>query len=293
MPDTVERARSVALGGVASTDQPTVGTAIEAMPAAIPITEALQRQERMLTAGTVEHIVPTWLVPAPAIRMRPPQFSFGGFEPNARRTFPAPESTLIGGPRDAAYQLAVVALQPLAAPTQAVFDVSAFVPTVPVVPPIQDWVRPSVPAQPASRAYRTFTELADWLGMTQAETAELLGMGRTTPLAWRRGHEPRPARARRLYQAHALVSTLLRRLGREDASRWLVRGDPSPLDLIAAGDVAAADDLAEEVIFGNAPGQERLGAWIDESGTPDQQDAVGEAGTPRRVTRRAPRRRTR
>jgi hypothetical protein len=145
-----------------------------------------------------------------------------------------------------------------------------------------------------TRAYRTFVELADWLGMTQEKTANLLGMGRTTPLAWQReGHEPQPARARRLYQTHALVSTLMRRLGREEMRRWLEAGDPTPLALIAQGDVTGADDLADELIFGTAPSRERLGTWVEETTDRDPPAAQSTQGQPRRLRRRPPRRRRR
>jgi hypothetical protein len=146
-----------------------------------------------------------------------------------------------------------------------------------------------------TRAYRTFVELADWLEMSQEETARVLGMGRTTPLAWRRaGHEPQPARARRLYQTHALVSTLVRRLGRDEMRRWLAAGQPSssPLALIAQGDVTGADDLADKLIFGTAPSRERLGAWVEEPADTEPSAAEPKQGPPRRVRRRPPRRRT-
>jgi len=152
--------------------------------------------------------------------------------------------------------------------------------------------RTGTSAPASSRAYRTFTQLAEWLGMTQEETAHSLGVGRTTPLAWGRGHEPRPARARRLYQTHALLSTLVRRLGIDETRRWLARGEPSPLDLIKAGEVAAADDRAEALIFGaRVAAAPRLDAWVDESAARDQPPAPGT--TPRRVSRPSPRRRGR
>lgn len=144
------------------------------------------------------------------------------------------------------------------------------------------------------RAYRAFVELADWLGLTQAKTAALLDMGRTTPLAWEReGHEPQPARARRLYQTHALVSTLMRKLGREEMRRWMDAGNPSPLELIAAGDVTGADDLAADLTFGTAPSSERVNAWVDELTDARPLKAAPIDNPPRRVRRRPPRRRTR
>ena len=124
---------------------------------------------------------------------------------------------------------------------------------------------PDAPAGPSpSRAYSTFVELADWLGMTQEELAGLFHYGRTTPLAWRRGHEPRRDRVRQLYQTHALVGTLVRRLGREATQSWFERGAPSPRDLIANGDVSAADDLAEALIFGTTT-TPSITAWVDRS----------------------------
>lgn len=191
------------------------------------------------------------------------------------------------GSWEAARVLASIALEPLVAPTPPaglhvlVLDqISA--PTV----------RRAPTAPSSSRAYRTFIELAGWLGMTQEETARLLGVGRTTPLAWRRGHEPRPARARRLYQTHALVKTLVRRLGTGETRTWLARGTPPPLDLIAAGDVAAADDRAEALIFGAPTRPAPIDAWIDEPASAPEPAAVRGAA-PRRVARSTPRRRVR
>ena len=161
-------------------------------------------------------------------------------------------------------------------------------------PTMREWMPRSISRPgPEPRAYRTFVELADWLEMSQEEAARLLGMGRTTPLAWRRaGHEPQPARARRLYQTHALVSTLVRRLGEVATRRWLGAGDPSPLALIAEADVTGAADLADELIFGTASSSERLGAWVEEPADTDSSAAEPTQGPPRRVRRRSPRRRT-
>ena len=209
----------------------------------------------------------------------------------------APMPALQGEFKNVAYPywLRIALAEPLASTTPASFEIRVVEPVLHASPfneLAHYYVKLPAPAQPESRAYRTFVELADWLGMTQEETANVLGIGRTTPLAWRRGTEPQPARARRLYQTHALLSTLVRRLGRDEVRRWLVAGDPSPLALIAQGDVTGADDLADELIFGTAPSRERLGAWVEEP--VDTEPSAGEPkhGPPRRVRRRPPRRRT-
>jgi hypothetical protein len=192
------------------------------------------------------------------------------------------------------YWLTNAFVEPLATVTLASFEAPFHY--SPPARTFHEWTRHYItqadPELRETRAYRTFVELADWLEMSQAEAARLLGMGRTTPLAWRRaGHEPQPARARRLYQTHALVSTLVRRLGRDETRRWLAAGDPSPLALIAQGDVTSADDLADELIFGTAPSRERLGAWIEEPVDTDPSAAEPKQGPPRRMRRRPPRRR--
>jgi hypothetical protein len=198
------------------------------------------------------------------------------------------------------YWLTIALAEPLATVTLTSFEAQLCFPP-PVASPLLELARHFTGIEPRPepelaepQAYRTFVELADWLGMTQEKTANLLGMGRTTPLAWQReGHEPQPARARRLYQTHALVSTLMRRLGCEEMRRWLEAGEPSPVALIAQGDVTGADDLADELIFGTAPSRERLGAWVEETTDTDPPAAQSMQGQPRRLRRRPPRRRTR
>jgi transcriptional regulator with XRE-family HTH domain len=194
-----------------------------------------------------------------------------------------------------AYWLTIALDEPLATSTAASFEpLSGYAPfsASPWIELMRYVVTHAEPAQGDGLAYRTFVELADALGMTQEETAKLLGIGRTTPLAWRRGSEPRPARARRLYQTHALVGTLVRRIGREATRRWLEIGQPSPLALIAEGDVAGANDLADELIFGTARSRERVGAWIDDGVGTDSPATHLKEDQPRRVRRRPPRRRT-
>jgi hypothetical protein len=113
------------------------------------------------------------------------------------------------------------------------------------------------PPQPprTTRAFAAFTELHSWLRLSVEETAALVGVGRTTPInSWlREGHEPRPETARRLYQLHALVSTVAQRLGSEGAYRWFASGSPSMLERLEAGDQSAVIAAAERDFFHDVP----------------------------------------
>ena len=261
------------------------GTPIEATVTAGPIADALARQESMLVPQTAQRFVvlgdPLTTHPTAGLH----DLALFSVLPLAAPTAPVP---LVGAAFDQVHRLALIALQPLVAPTAT----STYLPPL-RIPHRYALREPRIAPVPQSRAYHAFTELTAWLGMTQEETAALLGIGRTTPLAWRRGHEPQPARARRLFQTHALVKTLVRRLGTDEARRWLGRGTPSPLELIRSGDVAAADDRAETMIFGAAV-PSRLDAWVDNDAAapaPTHAPDPAAAVTPRRVRRRGPRRR--
>lgn len=268
-------------------------TPIEATSGATPLVDALTYVKPTAT-GTVEQFSPDRLLVSHGRRECAERAVVMSQQPVAVPTAPMPAP--LGELKNAAYSywLTIALAEPLATATPASFQLHV-APTFPspLVELLRHYRTQVEPQREEARAYRTFVELADWLGMTQEDAARLLGMGRTTPLAWRRGHEPQPARARRLYQTHALVGTLVRRIGREGTLRWLAAGDPAPLNLIRQGDVTRADDLAEELIFGAAPSRERLSAWVDDSEDTHPPAATPTEGQPRRVRRRPPRRRTR
>jgi DNA-binding XRE family transcriptional regulator len=107
---------------------------------------------------------------------------------------------------------------------------------------------------PRSKAFRAFTELRRWLRLTATEAADLIGVKRTTPNAWQReGREPRPASARRLYQLHSIVSSLVRKLGENEAIRWLETGDPSPREQLLRGELGVVARSAEALVIGRQP----------------------------------------
>lgn len=140
-----------------------------------------------------------------------------------------------------------------------------------------------------SPAFRVFTELRDWLNLSAHEATTLVGVGRTTPNAWEReGREPRPRQARRLYQLHGLVGTLVRRLGRDEARLWLQQGDPARWRLMEDEDISMFANAVETVAMGPPRPPRHLGG----SEIADDPNAarVLPGGTRRRVTVR-PRRR--
>lgn len=133
-----------------------------------------------------------------------------------------------------------------------------------------------------SRAFRAFTELRQWLNLSVPEAADLVKTGRTTPNSWERDQrEPRPKRARRLFQLHGLVGAAVRRIGEEEATTWLQRGDPSPWSLMYDEDLAPFVDAVEQLVMG-APTTRRhvAGGEVSE---PSDATTIPLGGTRRRV----------
>lgn len=156
-------------------------------------------------------------------------------------------------------------------------------------------MRVSVDAAPPratiSRAWNAYLELGSWLALGKGETADLLGIGRTTPNAWEKGREPQPARARSLYRTHAFVSTLVRRMGSEKTRLWLQSGEPSHLDRIRAGALDEVERAADHLIFGRANAVERISAWSDDESLPKPRQPTRDQPAPlRRVPRKPPKR---
>ncbi len=118
---------------------------------------------------------------------------------------------------------------------------------------------------PRSVSFRKFKDVAGWLGLSDEAAAELLGVGRTTPYSWeRRGHEPRPSKAGQLFEYHALLISLIRRLGRNGLQDWLVTGSPAPRTLLIDGNLAGAYDAAHDLLFTTSRPEIGLGALQSE-----------------------------
>ncbi|HEX8103572.1 MAG TPA: hypothetical protein VF533_13230 [Solirubrobacteraceae bacterium] len=159
--------------------------------------------------------------------------------------------------------------------------------------------RPSAQNEPVvepSRAYRTFRELMEMLSASQAEAAAAVGLSRGAVDTWRRGREPQPRNARRLYRTHTMLKTLKRRLGgHAELQHWLEAGTPSAREMLLAGDLDAVDRMVSEIVFAGAPAaSERIAAHVEELvESPGTESSIETPATakPRRVKRRPPRRR--
>lgn len=122
------------------------------------------------------------------------------------------------------------------------------------------------PVATPSQAYRTFRELMEMLSATQSDAAAAVGLSRGAVDTWRRGREPQPRNARRLYRTHTMLKTLNRRLGgHAELQHWLDVGAPTARELLLAGGLDTVDRMAAQVIFsGPAPASERIAAHVDE-----------------------------
>jgi hypothetical protein len=102
----------------------------------------------------------------------------------------------------------------------------------------------------APQAYVAFKKLGEWLDADDDEVARAIGIGRTTPYAWRRdGHEPRAATVRRLYELHTVLDAMRRELGRTRFLAWLSVGSPSRRDALLNGDLAAVAKDVDTLLF--------------------------------------------
>jgi hypothetical protein len=137
-------------------------------------------------------------------------------------------------------------------------------------------------------AYRAFKDLGRWLDAEDGQIADMVGIGRTTPYTWKReGREPRAGTAQRIYEHHATMDALQRRLGEEGLRRWLHEGVPTRRDAVLAGGLTDLERDVHEVLFRRPVDQE-----VDLAAAPeDTTSAVFPAQTaPVRPSGRRPRR---
>jgi hypothetical protein len=137
-------------------------------------------------------------------------------------------------------------------------------------------------------AYEAFKALGRWLDADDAAIADMVGVGRTTPYTWKRdGREPRPATAQRIYEHHATLDALRRRLGIGGLRRWLHEGITPRRDVLLAGDLERLEGDVHAVLFRREPAQRIDLAAAPEDSTPAEA-ARGER--PLRPSGRRPRR---
>lgn len=151
-----------------------------------------------------------------------------------------------------------------------------------------DWVAPVDRAASNPPAYEAFKALGRWLNADDAAIADMVGIGRTTPYTWKRdGREPRAATAQRIYEYHATVDALRRRLGIGGLRRWLQEGVAPRREVLLAGDLESLEPDVHELLFRRAPTRR-----VDLAAAPEDTDPAGIApgGRSLRPSGRRPRR---
>jgi hypothetical protein len=114
-------------------------------------------------------------------------------------------------------------------------------------PPVAGMAPVSAVAPPA---FRAFKDLVRWLDADDAQVSAAVGVGRTTPYSWRRDdREPRASTVRRLYEYHAVLSSLRRRLGEMEFRRWLFGDDSEPRARLLEGELEAVEGRVHELLF--------------------------------------------
>jgi|ERR1035437_380397 hypothetical protein len=120
--------------------------------------------------------------------------------------------------------------------------------------------QPTLEIVQTSREFgRYYDEVIEWLQLTTREMRQATGIGKSTRFYWNT-NAARGSTGRRLAQVHALVASLVDRLGPEETRHWFRTGRPSGLDLLAADDVTALTRRAHDVVFERAEGAALLQA---------------------------------
>jgi hypothetical protein len=137
-------------------------------------------------------------------------------------------------------------------------------------------------------AYAAFKALGRWLDADDAAIADMVGVGRTTPYTWKRdGREPRASTAQRIYEHHATLDALRRRLSILGLRRWLHEGIPPRRDVLLAGNLERLEGDVHAVLFRRAPTER-----IDLAAAPEDTGPAEPAASdrPLRPSGRRPRR---
>lgn len=104
------------------------------------------------------------------------------------------------------------------------------VPATAAVPPAEPAAEetPS-PQDRATRAIRAVNDIAGWLGVSEAEAAQLAGGYRRSLYNWKKGIQPYDGPTLDLFETHAFVASLVGALGRTEAREWLETGQAGTL----------------------------------------------------------------
>lgn len=93
-------------------------------------------------------------------------------------------------------------------------------------------------------------DLRHWLNLTWDDLASITGIAKNTFHDWKRtSRVQRPSTVRKLLRVQALVRAVRARLGPGRAAEWFRTGPLSPLDLMLAGDLDAAEEAGSVLLF--------------------------------------------
>jgi len=109
---------------------------------------------------------------------------------------------------------------------------------------------PEAHTEPGISPLDALTAIEELLGMTVEAAAAAVGIGRTTPMDWRRTRrQPRPSTVRQLWRLYGIAMGLKEVLGVTGTLTWLRVGEVSPLSLLEAGDLDGFERAASRATF--------------------------------------------
>lgn len=161
---------------------------------------------------------------------------------------------------------------------------------------IHDFPDPAVTPLSTQRTTQALSAVADlmtWLHRSRDEIGDIAGFSLRASQYWAHGMKPRPATVRRLFEIHALTSSLVRELGDSGAREWLQQPaaeGQTRVDLLATREgFAEVLREASPLIFAERPRVERpIPETADLDGTAamaEEHDSTPFAGGPRRPRR--------
>lgn len=109
---------------------------------------------------------------------------------------------------------------------------------------------PAAHPEPGVSALDALTAIQELLGLSIESAAASVGIGRTTPMDWRRtGRQPRPSTVKQLWRLYGVAMGLKEALGVTGTMSWLRVGEVSPLSLLEAGDMDGFERAASRASF--------------------------------------------
>lgn len=155
-----------------------------------------------------------------------------------------------------------------------------------------DVAESELPAR-ARRALRAVRELAEWLGVTEPDAADLAGGLRRSYFNWRKGASPYPATTLNLYESHSFVEALVDALGERGARLWLATEDEDVVRRSLLRDPKGRDvllDIASTVLFNAASEAPQADRRVEEEDhdPPLSGGGQGQFGTPKKLRRPPP-----